>query len=115
MKKQDLYFILAAATVIGVFVLVSVLSRTPKSLEPHAEHAGITEATPRETCLECHAPDSNIKPMPVRHPKKGKPPDKTTPCSACHKLDKLHNPNAVSLNPTRVLEGVFVWPNQRRR
>lgn len=106
MKKQDMIFILAAVVVIAVFVLLSVFSRKALPLTTRAEHAGMTKETARATCLECHAPDSAIAPMPARHPKKGKPPDKTTPCDACHKFPAT---SAVFINPARILEGAFTY------
>ncbi|HLG13250.1 MAG TPA: hypothetical protein VJH03_01835 [Blastocatellia bacterium] len=112
MKKQDWYFILAAAVVIGVFVFLSVFSRKPPPLTA-GSHAGMTRETSRDTCLECHAPDSAIKPMTARHPKKGRPPDKTTPCYACHEFPPTSA--AALIGSTRIVEGVFVWPNRQGR
>jgi hypothetical protein len=115
MKKKDLMFIAMALGVIGLFVFLSLISRKPKPLTARAEHAHVTKETPRETCLECHAPDSPIAPMPARHPKKGKPPDKTTPCYACHKypadpVQAFILPNTLSIRGDNVL-----WLNQQLR
>jgi hypothetical protein len=85
MKSKDLIFIAIIAGVVGIFVFLSAIGRKPPALTARPEHAGLTDKTPRETCLVCHAPDSTVAPMPVHHPKKGRPPDKM-PCSVCHKM-----------------------------
>ena len=86
MNRKDIIFASIALAVIGLFIFLSLIGRDAKPMTARGEHAGVTQDTPRETCWECHAPDSTVSPMPPRHPKKGKPPDTTTPCYACHKL-----------------------------
>jgi hypothetical protein len=75
------------------------------------EHAALTRETKREECWSCHTPDSATW---DRHPKKGKPPDQTTPCYVCHKLPE---PSAatVTLNPTKNSEGEFSWLSQQEK
>src|SRR5215813_2589188 len=85
MNKKDLLFAAMALSVIGLFVVLSVFSRHPKPMTDRPEHAGVSRDTTRESCWVCHAPDSGVAPMPAHHPKKGRPPDQTTPCYACHK------------------------------
>lgn len=83
------------------------------------EHAGMTDSTPRNTCFECHAPDSQIAPMPPTHPlkgkpdeKKGQPEDKKTHCSLCHKP-----PPALqqTFNQNNKREDLFSWLDQQKR
>jgi hypothetical protein len=85
MNRKDLYFLGVAVGIIALFTVLWVISRKPPAMTPRAEHVGITQKTPRETCWGCHTPDSKVW---LHHPNKGKPTDrdKTTPCSACHKL-----------------------------
>ncbi len=112
MNKKDLIFLAIAIAVVGLFIFLSLIGRKPKPLGPHPEHAGLSQKTPRETCLECHAPDSTVAPMPPRHPKKGKPPDKTTPCYACHKMPE----DAVAIAElSKIREGRLKWLNQQLR
>jgi len=113
MKSKDLIFIAIALGVIGLFVFLSLIGRKPKPMTSRAEHAAVTKDTPRESCLECHAPGSTVAPMPERHPKKGRPPDKTTPCYACHKLPPPAP--AVLLPALSSLRGdFFVWQNRHQ-
>jgi len=87
MKRKDLIFIAIIAIVVGIFIFLSAIGRKPPALTGRPEHSGFTDKTPNEACLVCHAPDSTVAPMPVHHPKKGRPPDKM-PCSVCHKTPK---------------------------
>src|SRR5579862_1823815 len=75
MKRKDLIFIAVLVVVVGIFVLLSSLSRKAAAMTPRPEHSGFNRKTPPEACLACHAPGSTIAPMPANHPKKGKPPD----------------------------------------
>src|SRR5215475_5738136 len=115
MKKKDLMFIAMALGVIGLFVFLSLISRKPKPLTARAEHASITKETPRETCLECHAPTSTVAPMPERHPKKGRPPDKTTPCYACHKYPTEPAAAALLSMLPSINGDIFLWLNQQHK
>ncbi|HVF89712.1 MAG TPA: hypothetical protein VNH22_06570 [Blastocatellia bacterium] len=119
MKKKDLYFLAMAAAVIGLFVFLSMIGRKAAPMTARAEHSGLTKETPRETCWTCHALDSQIAPMPARHPKKGKPPDQTTPCSACHKYPDAGAPpaffNSVTSVSPKYRKGVFVWLSQQQK
>jgi hypothetical protein len=115
MKKKDLYFLAMAAAVIGLFVFLSMIGRKAAPMTARPEHAGMSTETPRETCWTCHAPDSQVAPMPIRHPKKGKPPDQTTPCAVCHKY-RVAPPaffNSLESVSPKYREGVFVWPSQQ--
>jgi hypothetical protein len=115
MTKKDLMFISMALGVIGLFVFLSVIGRTPKALTARAEHATFTKDTPRETCLACHAPESAVAPMPAHHPKKGRPPDKTTPCFACHKMPTAATP-ALLLNRVPADDrGFILWLSRQQR
>ncbi|HYP26412.1 MAG TPA: hypothetical protein VE262_06830 [Blastocatellia bacterium] len=119
MKKKDLYFLAMAAAVIGLFVFLSMIGRKPKPMTARPEHASMTKETPRETCWACHAPDSQVAPMPLRHPKKGKPPDQTTPCAVCHKYPDAGAPTAF-FNPSTSVspehrKGIFVWLSQQQK
>jgi hypothetical protein len=89
MNRKDLIFAAIALCVIGLFVFLSVSGRHGKDIVDRPEHAGLTRETPHETCWQCHAPDSTVAPMPVRHPKKGRPPDQKTPCYLCHKFPQI--------------------------
>ncbi|HKV37759.1 MAG TPA: hypothetical protein VJX67_00995 [Blastocatellia bacterium] len=110
MKSKDLIFIGVMVAVVGIFIFLSEIGQKPKTLTARPEHAGFTDRTPRETCLICHAPDSKVAPMPVRHPKKGKPPDKM-PCFACHKPP----PAAAASHVKDGTEGDFAWLSQQAR
>ncbi|MCI0488725.1 MAG: hypothetical protein L0229_19215 [Blastocatellia bacterium] len=112
MNRKDIIFAAIALVVIGLFVFLSLIGREAKPVTARAEHAGVTRDTPRETCWGCHAPDSTVAPMPARHPKKGKPPDTTTPCYACHKLP---DETAAFIYLTKTEERTFVWPGRERR
>lgn len=112
MNRKDIIFAAIALAVIGLFVFLSLIGREAKSLTVRAEHAGVTRDTPRETCWGCHAPDSTVAPMPLRHPKKGKPPDKTTPCYACHKLP---DETAAIVYSTKTEKEAFIWPGREQR
>jgi hypothetical protein len=115
MKKKDLMFIAMALGVIGLFVFLSLIGRKPKPLSPRPEHASVTKDTPRETCLECHAPGSPVAPMPDRHPKKGRPPDKTTPCYACHKYPTGAVAAVFKPSMLRIKGDLFLWLNQQHK
>ena len=84
MNRKDLIFAAVAIAVIGVFIFLTVIGRKPIPMSGRTEHAAVTEKTSRETCLPCHAPDSSVAPMGLRHPKKGRPPDEMS-CFKCHK------------------------------
>jgi hypothetical protein len=100
--KKDLIFATVAIAVLGVFIVLSQISRKPPPVTVGAAHEGMTRSTPRELCVGCHAPDSPVRPMSERHPKKGKPPD-TMSCFACHQ------PPAK----TNKTEGQISWRDQR--
>ena len=112
MNRKDIIFAAIALVVIGLFVFLSLVGRKAKPVTARTEHAGITRETPRETCWGCHAPDSTIAPMPARHPKKGKPPDTTTPCYACHKMSDT---TATMIYLTKSREGALVWPVRQHK
>ncbi|MBI3650939.1 MAG: hypothetical protein HY231_07795 [Acidobacteria bacterium] len=112
MKKKDLYFLLGALVVIGIFVVLSVIGRKPKPLSNIAEHAGVTSKTEPATCLACHAPDSSVKPMPEHHPKKGRPPDKSS-CFICHQAPTTAS--AFFTFHQFMTEDKFVWRNQPQK
>ncbi|HSO73946.1 MAG TPA: hypothetical protein VLU47_03845 [Blastocatellia bacterium] len=86
MNRKDLIFLGIAVSVVALFIVLSIIGRKPKPMSARPEHAGMSRETAREDCWACHAPDAQLAPMPARHPKKGKPPDRTTPCHACHTL-----------------------------
>jgi hypothetical protein len=109
MTKKDLIFAAIAISVIGVFIFLSLIGRKPTPVTARAEHAGITRDTPRETCWGCHTPES---PVWLRHPKKGKPPDQTTPCSACHKFPD--SPAVALIDSAKTSEGVLLWLNRQQ-
>lgn len=114
MKKKDLFFIAGALIVIGIFAYLSIIGRKAKPLSNVAEHGGITDKTEPAACLVCHAPDSTVRPMPEHHPKKGRPPDKSS-CFMCHKP-----PSAASafFSPTfspRLSEEKFRWLNLQQK
>lgn len=83
MNRKDLYFLAVAVGIVALFTVLWMIGRKPPPLTTRAEHAGLSHTTPRETCYGCHTPESKVW---LHHPKKGKPPDKTTPCAACHKF-----------------------------
>jgi hypothetical protein len=111
MNRKDLWFLLIAVGVVGLFIFLSVMSRKPKAMQPRPEHAGITRETKREDCWSCHTPDSKVW---DRHPKKGKPPDQTTPCYVCHKLPATVAATA-ELRSTKNREGEFSWLNLQEK
>src|SRR5262245_52314727 len=103
MNKKDLYFLALAVGIVALFTVLWMISRKPPAMTSRAEHAGITRTTPRETCWECHTPDSKAW---LRHPKKGKPQHHTTPCAACHKLP---DSGITAANFANVPEVRFSW------
>jgi hypothetical protein len=111
MNKKDLWFLLIAVGVVALFTLLSIFSRRAPAMKVRPEHAGITRETKREDCWGCHTPDSEVW---LRHPKKGKPPDQTTPCYVCHKLPDAGAATAV-LQPTRIREGELLWLDRQGR
>ncbi|PYP87090.1 MAG: hypothetical protein DMF61_10590 [Blastocatellia bacterium AA13] len=84
MNRKDVIFAAIALAVLGIFIFLTAIGRKPAPMSPRGEHTGLTAETPRETCLSCHAPDSSVAPMGIRHPKKGRPPDQMS-CFKCHK------------------------------
>jgi hypothetical protein len=112
MKRKDLYFLIGVFVVVGIFIYLSVIGRKAKPVSNVSQHAGFTSKTEPETCFSCHAPDSNIKPMPEHHPKKGRPPDKTN-CFVCH------NPPATAsaflFFHQSVTEEKFKWRNRPQK
>lgn len=119
MNRKDLIFLGIAVSVVALFIVLSVIGRKAKPIGVRPEHAGMSRDTAREDCLACHAPDSQIAPMPARHPKKGRPPDKTTPCIVCHKLPEAATAafifHLTSNNPAKSGEVRFTWPSQQRQ
>src|ERR1044072_8821536 len=105
MDKKDLWFLLIAVGVVALFTFLWAISRKAPPMTARPEHAGITRETKREECWGCHTPDSKIW---DRHPKKGKPPDQTTPCYACHTLPGANAATAIILS-TKIREGEFIW------
>jgi hypothetical protein len=114
MKKKDLFFIIGALVVIGIFVYLSYVGRKAKPVSNIAEHAGFTDKTEPASCLACHAPDSAVKPMPEHHPKKGRPPDKSS-CFMCHKLPAAASAFLSPTFSTRLSEEKFKWLNQQQK
>jgi cytochrome c553 len=112
MNKKDIYFIVLALGIIAVFVLLTVISRKPQSMQDRPEHQGVNRNTSRETCWACHGDKDTVAPLPERHPKKGKPPDQSTPCAQCHKLPA--SATAALFLPS-VRKGQFLWPNQPQK
>lgn len=119
MNKKDLIFAAIVVFVIGLFVFLSVIGKKPAPMAARTEHTGMSKETPRATCLECHAPDSQIAPMPPTHPlkgkpdeKKGQPENKKTPCTECHKPPPV-SPQAFKQNTNR--EDLFSWLEQQKR
>jgi hypothetical protein len=85
MNRKDLIFISILAGVLGVFVLLSAISKDIPQLTARAEHEGMVRNTSPETCLSCHDPGSSIAPIDkTKHPMKGLPPKKDN-CFLCHK------------------------------
>ncbi|HVG20813.1 MAG TPA: hypothetical protein VNI02_17330 [Blastocatellia bacterium] len=111
MNKKDLWFFAMALGVIGLFTVLWVISRKAPPMTARAEHAGISRQTARETCWGCHTPDSKVW---DRHPKKGKPPDQTTPCYVCHKLPETDAAHATNYS-MKSMEDEFVWLNRQER
>jgi hypothetical protein len=112
MKKKDLFFLIGALVVIGTFVYLSAIGRKAKPLSNISQHAGFKDKAEPESCFTCHAPDSNVKPMPEHHPKKGRPPDKTN-CFVCH-----NPPTTASAFLTFnqfMTEDKFIWRNQPQK
>lgn len=118
MNKKDLWFLLIAVGVIGLFTFLWAVSRKAPPLDqpnqPRPEHAGMTRDTKREECWACHAPDSTVAPMSARHPKKGKPPDQTTPCYVCHKYPDPAAKPAIFITPLS-REVTSTWLSQPAR
>ncbi|MEW6126357.1 MAG: hypothetical protein AB1757_04775 [Acidobacteriota bacterium] len=114
MKKKDLYFIIGAIVIIGIFVYLSYIGRKAKPLTAITEHAGITDKTEPASCLPCHAPDSNVKPMPEHHPKKGRPPDKSS-CFMCHKPPASASALFLPTFSKAISEGKFKWQSQQQK
>lgn len=119
MNRKDLIFLAIAVSVLALFIVLSIVGRKPKPMSVRPEHTGMSRDTAREDCLACHAPDSQVAPMPARHPKKGKPPDKTTPCYACHRLPDPSMPAFVfhltSNRSVKSGEVRFIWPSQQQQ
>jgi hypothetical protein len=127
MNRKDLFFVVVAVAVIGLFIFLSVIGKKPAAMTPRAEHVGMSKDTPRETCLQCHAPGSQVAPMDKsgHHPKKGRPPDQMS-CFACHKPPEAA---AVSAGTPRTLKKddrrlaslrlIYLedklWPSQQER
>jgi hypothetical protein len=119
MNRKDLIFAAIIVAVIGVFVFLSVIGKKAAPMLERPEHMGMSKSTSRETCFQCHAPDSNIKPMPPTHPikgkpdeKKGQPESKKTPCTECHKPPAT-TPQALKQTINR--EDLFSWLEQQKR
>jgi hypothetical protein len=109
MNKKDLLFAALALSVIGLFIFLSI-NRTPiPALTVRPEHAGVNSETARETCWSCHTAED---PKWVKHPKKGKPPDQTTPCAACHEMPEQQS---AFFNSTVIKKGDFLWPSRQQR
>ena len=113
MNRKDLYFLAVAVGILALFTFLWIISRKPPAMTARAEHAGLSNKTPRETCWGCHTADSKFW---ERHPNKGKPTDrdKTTPCSACHKLPESHVAIAL-FHTSNNREVQFKWPSQQLR
>lgn len=109
MKKKDLIFAAIALSVIGLFIFLSINRRHPPPMTARPEHAGVSSETPRETCWECHTYEMLSQ---KHHPRKGLPPDQTTPCAACHEMPKQQ---AAFLHSIINRKGVFSWPNRQQR
>lgn len=111
MNRKDIWFLLIAVGVIGLFTFLWAISRKAPSMSARTEHAGITRETKREECWGCHTADSKVW---ERHPKKGKPPDQTTPCYVCHKLPDA-SARTAALDSTTAREVEFIWPSQLQK
>lgn len=111
MNKKDLWFLAMALGVVGLFTVLWVISRKAPPMSARPQHAGINRQTARETCWGCHTPDSKVW---DRHPKKGKPPDQTTPCYVCHKLPEADAAHASNYS-MKSREDEFVWLNRQER
>ena len=113
MNRKDLYFLGIAVAIIALFTFLWIISRKPPAMSARAEHAGITRNTTRETCYECHTPESKIW---ERHPNHGKPTERkaTTPCYACHKLPETQVADA-SFHRSNEEEVAFIWLNLQPR
>ena len=111
MNKKDLWFVLIAVGIVGLFIFLSVISRKAPPMSVRPEHATVTRDTRREDCWTCHAPDSTISPMSPRHPKTGRPPDQTTPCYICHIYPDPNATPAILITPT-TREGSSLWLNR---
>jgi hypothetical protein len=120
MNKKDLIFAAIALSVIGLFIFLSINRRHPPDFTSIPEHAGIAKLSSdnvddiikyNESCLVCHATDSQIAPMKKTHPKKGRE-DQRTPCTLCHETPRQQ---AASLHSIIKGKGVFSWPNQQQR
>jgi len=113
MNRKDIYFLAVAVGIIALFTFLWIISRKPPAMTARPEHAGISKTTTRETCWGCHTPDS---PIWARHPNKGKPTDrdKTTPCSACHKLPETQVAIASSYTSNNG-EVDLKWLNRRQK
>jgi hypothetical protein len=109
MNKKDLIFAGIAVTVIGVFIWLSLIGKDPPPLTTRSEHAEVSSVTPRETCWGCHTPDAEVW---LRHPKKGKPPDQTTPCAQCHKFPE---PTTALFHSTKTREGLLTWQSRQQK
>ena len=114
MNKKDLMFAGLALAVIGLFVYLSLIGKTPPPLKDegykvNGYHVGVNPQTPRETCWGCHTPDAEVW---LRHPKKGKPPDQTTPCAQCHKFPE---PTTALFHSTKTREGLLTWRSRQQK
>jgi hypothetical protein len=109
MNKKDILFAAIALSVIGLFIFLSINRRHPPAMTARPEHAGVTSETPRETCWSCHTYEMLSQ---KHHPRKGLPPDQTTPCAVCHEMPREQ---AASLHSIIKSKGVFPWPNQQQR
>jgi len=114
MNKKDLWFLLIALGVVGLFTFLWLVSRKAPPLNVRPEHTAVTRDTKREACWACHAPDAGVAPMSPRHPKKGKPPDQTTPCYVCHKYPDQSATPAIFVTPTtREVTSLWLSPPAR--
>jgi hypothetical protein len=113
MKRKDLIFIAVLVAVVAIFIFLSQIGRKPAALTSRPEHAGLGKKTPPETCLACHAPDSTVAPMPVNHPKKGRPPDEMKgmefKCFTCHRPPAETTAMLITSNKTGNKELAPLW------
>ena len=114
MKKKDFIFIVVIVGVIGLFIFLSVIGKKPAAMIVRPEHTGLTQKTPNQDCLACHALTSAVAPMPERHPKKGRAEDQRTPCTECHKLPDQTSPAVTAFSSNRT-EVRLIWQNRHRR